>query len=314
MELRRELLLTIGVLVLLNILLAFGAIGLFIRMGPAIKQILEDNLASVAAGEEILAAFASGEGGVLPAHKRIQAEAALQAASANVTEPEEPEVLESVRGALPRAFEGEEEAVRRVVEGCQRLIRINRNAMHRVYREARRLERAGAWAAVFVGIVTLASSFGILSRFRRRLAAPLMELHEVLEGVRRGEQHRRCRAHEAPQEIVKVLHGVNLLLDARQRREGDRPRTSRLSGTERMALLELLDRMDGAAVVLNGQGQIVTANAAAMETLAGSRGRELREALQRLASSGESPQQDQIEVHRLRGRSGWLCRLHTPAF
>ena len=44
MQLRREFLVGLGTLVTLNILFAFGAIGLLLSMSPAIELILQENI------------------------------------------------------------------------------------------------------------------------------------------------------------------------------------------------------------------------------------------------------------------------------
>ena len=58
MRLQRDFLLSVGILVAFNILLAFGAIGLFTRMSPAIERILQENVYSTDAAEEMLALLA----------------------------------------------------------------------------------------------------------------------------------------------------------------------------------------------------------------------------------------------------------------
>ena len=63
MDLRRELITIIGLLVALCVLLAFGSLALFDRMGPAIDRILQANVYSITAAEEARVLVASaGEG------------------------------------------------------------------------------------------------------------------------------------------------------------------------------------------------------------------------------------------------------------
>jgi hypothetical protein len=107
MELRRELLLTIGTLVLLNLSLAFGAIGLFVRMGPAIERILQENVYSIIAVEEILTELADAGSAPLPPGARAQVNQALDNAKRNVTEEAERPVLIALKRNLPSAMDGE---------------------------------------------------------------------------------------------------------------------------------------------------------------------------------------------------------------
>ena len=221
MELRRELLLTIGTLVLLNLLLAFGAIGLFVRMGPAIERILQENVWSIMAAEEMLAEFAEA-GAPLTPEARARVGQALDNAKRNVTEEEERPVLAAVERALPSAMDGEPGARRQAIASLRQLIQINREAMRKVDEEARRLGSAGAWAGAFVGFLSFLLSVFVVVRLQKRFVRPLVDLYEVLEGAREGERLRRCRLEDAPLEVIQVTRAVNRLLDERlQRTQGD---------------------------------------------------------------------------------------------
>jgi len=215
MDLRREFLTTIGALVGLNILLAFGMIGLFVRMGPAIERILEDNLESIVAAEEMLAVIAEADTGGVKSAERERFETAWQRIRDNVTEPEEPAVLVAVERSVPGALDGDYAASVALVHDLRELISVNREAMRRADREAKRLGGAGAWAAVLVGFLSFALSLFIMSRLRRRLLTPLVDLHDVLEAAKTGDQFRRCRGSDAPAELRQVLEAVNHLLDER---------------------------------------------------------------------------------------------------
>jgi len=218
MELRRELLLTIGTLVLLNLFLAFGATGLFVRMGPAIERILQENVYSIIAAEEILAELADAGSAPLSAYARARVNQALDNAKRNVTEEAERLVLVALKRNLPSAMDGESDARRQAVTSVRQLIRINREAMHNVDEEARRLGGAGAWAAVFVGFLSFLLSVFVVIRLQKRFVRPLVDLHDVLEGARQGDRLRRCRLSDAPREIIQVMQSVNRLLDERLER------------------------------------------------------------------------------------------------
>lgn len=215
METRREILLSVGGLVLLNLLLAFGAIGLFVRMGPAIERILQENVTSIVAAEEILAAVAAAGGEALDPAARKRVRAAVERASRNVTEAQERPVLRRLGEQLPGALAGHAPARTRVVEELRSLIRINRQAMGRVDARARRLGAAGAWAAVLVGLLSFLLSLVVVARLQRRLVGPLSELFEVITASQGGDRLRRCSPGDAPREVVQVARAVNRLLDER---------------------------------------------------------------------------------------------------
>jgi methyl-accepting chemotaxis protein len=218
MELRRELVLTIGALVVLNLCLAFGAIGLFVRMGPAIERILQENVYSIAAAENMTAELALAGGAPLEPDARMRIERALAHAKRNVSEEQERPVLATLDRVLPSAIAGEPEGRRQAVVAVRQLIRINRVAMRNGSEEAWRLGGAGAWAAVFVGFLSFLLSIFVVVRLQKRFVRPLVDLHQVLESARRGDRYRRCRLADAPREVIQVTQAVNRLLDERLER------------------------------------------------------------------------------------------------
>jgi methyl-accepting chemotaxis protein len=216
MKLRTELLVYTALLAGLNLLLAFGAIGLFVRMGPAIERILRENVASIDAAEEILIEFATASGGMTP-EGRGRVETALKTIRTNVTEADESPVITRIEQRLDGAARGDAEARTAVIEDLRRLIAINRKAMTAVDEEARRLGAGGAWAAVFVGALSFGLSLLVIVLLRRRLLEPLLELHAVLAAARGGDRFRRCRAFDAAIEVKQAAQSVNTLLDERIR-------------------------------------------------------------------------------------------------
>ena len=150
MRLRTELAATVFGFLALNCLLAFAAIGLFGRMGPAIERILERNDATIAAAEDLLTTLAQAPLGPLDAAAEAALEAALLRAQGNITEPGEGPVLQRIEQVMPQAVAGKAEARQALTVEIRELIRINRDAMLTVDRQAQRLGRSGAWAAAVV--------------------------------------------------------------------------------------------------------------------------------------------------------------------
>lgn len=223
MELRRELTLATGTLVVVNLVLAFGSIGLFVRMGPAIERIIEENVVSIVAAETVLAELADAGGLAVSPVGREAIRRAIEQAKVNVTEAAEQPTLDVLERDVNAALEGDPVARKQVVSSLREIIHINRRAMEVADEDARRLGSAGAWAAVWVGFVSFLLSLLVLYRLNRRLVRPLLELHEVLEGSRQGERLRRCRPTDAPRELEQVAQAVNRLLDERLRRGAGPP-------------------------------------------------------------------------------------------
>lgn len=218
MELRRELLATLGAQLALNLVLAFGAIGLFVRMGPAIEYILEENMHSIVAAEEVLAEMVFATTAPLGPDASARVLEALERAKRNVTDTAERPVLDALELDLPLAIAGDPEARVRAGAKLRELIHINREAMHDADAEARRLGNAGAWAAVLIGIASFLLSLFVVVRFRERLVRPLVDLQQVFDEVRQGNRLRRCRvSDDTPRELQQVAVEVNKLLDERLR-------------------------------------------------------------------------------------------------
>lgn len=221
MDLRREIALTMLALVACSLLLAFGSIGLFVRMGPAIDRILQENAFSILAAEEILTELAQADDGPLKPRARSAIRDALTAAKSNVTEDSEPPVLEKLQASIPRVVEGDEQAKLQAVDLTRSLIQINWRAMRQAGDEAHRLGTAGAWAAFFVGLTSFLLSLLVVVRLQHRVVTPLVDLFVVLEEAREGDHHRRCHAGEAPREVLQVMESVNQMLDERLHRDDD---------------------------------------------------------------------------------------------
>ena len=310
MLLRRELILAIGSLVTLNLLFAFGVIGLLVRMGPAIERILLENVASVVAGEEILAELAAAGDAPLDEAARVRVRSALDRAKQSISEQAERPVIAAIEQEL-RAGNTEDPAVRRrIVASVRQLIEINRDAMIAVDEEARRQGLAGAWAAVMVGTLSFVSSLAILAAVRRRFMVPVLEMYDVLERTAGGDRYRRCRALDAPVEIRGVAHAINALLD--RVHTPVQPSEKEDTALDLEALALLLDQGPGAMVVVDDAGSIMHANAAALSVLAGELGPDVHAALARpedFTGEGATP------IRAVPGKAGhvYLCRLTGPA-
>lgn len=221
MELRRELFFAIGVLLALNVLLAFVSIGLFARMGPAIEGILHSKASRIAASEEILATLAEASVAAVAPYRQAKAIDAIAAAKRNASNPKERILLESMDMNLQAALAGDKRAIMLEIRSARQLIQMHRRVMHNMDRRAQQLGVAGAWAVVFMGFLSFVLSFVAIKRLARRVMAPMMELGNVLASVRQGDRYRRCQRREAPVEIAQIFRNINTLLDEKQTWQAD---------------------------------------------------------------------------------------------
>ena len=209
MKLRREASLGSSVLIALQIAIAGCAIVLLNRMTPAIGRIVDDNVYSEEAVEDMLAALA------MPAPiDEGRFEVAFERARNNVTEPTEPALLELVHLHRAAAFGGDAAALGIVIDALRGLGDVNRQSMSRADAAARQLGLTGAWAAALLG--ALAAGLGVLvqRRLRLRIEVPIDEVRATLARVRQHDLQARCPPNfQAPAEVQEIASAVNALLD-----------------------------------------------------------------------------------------------------
>ena len=133
-------------IVTFNLLMAFGAIGVFTRMTPAIAEIISNNERSLQACEEMLTALVMAthdSDDKKPEHLQKFA-LALERASNNVTEGEEPAALATIFSHYQRALNGNKQAIEMTTAAILTLSKINRDAMAAADKKAQQLGRGGA--------------------------------------------------------------------------------------------------------------------------------------------------------------------------
>lgn len=303
MRISDELRVWIGVLVTMQVLLAFGAVELLSRMSPAIERILQENVNSILAVEDMLAALSST--GVPEEERRGRFLEALARAQANVTEEGEDAVLERIVATHAAALAGDEGARRQLVEHLRHLGELNRISMWRANEQAQRLGAGGAWAVVLLGSCTLVFSLLAAARIRRRLLAPVSELHEVLQAVEAGERYRRYTRGGHPAEFEQIGTAVNRLLEERWSRAVEIQRE--LAALDRAALLHLIDQRPEPVMVVDQRGAIDALNPVARSLFDEDQGQRLRQWATRLARS-QPLAEEGVKAVELPGR-GWLCFL-----
>lgn len=201
-------------LVGLNLLMAVGTIAIFSRMAPAIAVIIERNERSLKSCEDMLALMAIiGSGSPFSPEQARLFQAAYDRAKANVTEPQEPEILKRMEPILPPLFQGAGTVRKEVVEAVVLLGKINRDAMTLADHRAQQLGRAGAWGVVFMALSVFLAGVIFIRNLTGRVVKPLEEIHAVIIAHRNGDTMRRCTGSELSQDVVAVFTGINELFD-----------------------------------------------------------------------------------------------------
>lgn len=304
MRIRDEIRLSVGTLLLVQVLTMVAAVGLLARMTPAIEQILEDNEKSIRAVEQMLVYLAEdpNDDPEREAARRRGFEAALAVAEGNITEDSELPVLDDISAHHEAALAHELDALELVRTRLRELGDINRQTMLDANDRAKRLGTAGAWALVFLGLVGLAGSIALMRRARVKLIEPVYELGAVLEACSSGDKYRRFAPGAGSREFHDVAEIINELVDEHFERGTQIWETS--AKLDRLALLTLLDRSERPTLICDPSGEVRAANEVALERLhAGDE--QLRAKLAALAR-GEAP--DGLDVEPL-DDDGWICRM-----
>jgi hypothetical protein len=299
----RRLVLSIAALLGIQLLTAFGAVVLLGRMSPAIEKIMLENVASAEAVEQMALALGEPE---IDAAARQRFFEALARAKGNVTESEEQPAIATLERVAPAAVAGEAVERREALAALATLGDVNRKAMHQADAAAAQLGTAGAWAAVFLGLLGLIASGVTIHRLELRVLAPLAEITRTVMAHRLGDRRRRCATALARGELELVMTTLNELFDYRERAAGaSRPGQPTID--DHALVIELLDERSEPALVVGGGGAVLRANRLALELLSGQDGARLRAALG-AAVRGEAPPELR-EIRQVGQSQQWLCVL-----
>jgi nitrogen fixation/metabolism regulation signal transduction histidine kinase len=300
MKLRRDLLISIGSLVALNLLSGLGTVALLSRMGPAIEHILETNVASLEGAERMLSILAMAGGEPATEVQQAQLAEALQRVHDNITEPGEQAVVARIQEGHRAALAGDAAARAAVVAALDELMAVNRGAMREEDRRAQRMATAGAWSVVFIALIGFVASLLVIRRLRRYIMEPLAELYATLEAVGKGDRFRRCTSFDAPAELKRIFQIVNQMLDEQERKRGHGS-----DACARQALMYLLEQQPRPAFVVDKRGHLIAANHPGLEQLESDRGERLRQHLARIPS-GDSRLFESVQ---LGDGESWYCEL-----
>lgn len=201
-------------LIAFNLLMALGSIWIFMRMAPAIEVIIDRNGRTLLAGEEMLASLAVISDDQTENKKLKETFTdALTRARHNITEMEEPGVIEMITREFPDAFDGNVSARRHTVSAIILLEKMNRDAMIKADIKARQLGYAGAWGIVFMAVAVFFAGMLLKRNISTHLLTPLEEIQAVVSAHQQGNTLRRFTGADLSRDNGNMFHGLNELLD-----------------------------------------------------------------------------------------------------
>lgn len=269
MKLRREARIGIGAIMVLQFALSMMTIALLSRMGPAIERILQENVRTEEAVEQMLAELSHAHTARAVPQEFSHA---LERASNNITEEEEKPLLEIIARKHILAFSGDAAAREEVIEALRDLGEVNRRSMSRADNRAKRLGQTGAWAAALLGAIALGLCVVIYQQLRLRIELPIEELRRTTHSLRQGNLQARCPKSDAPAEIKQISRDIDWLLDHSLRASAHEAPRERGESDLRRLLVYLLDAREEPIVVLDATGHRVASNRAALDMATPERG------------------------------------------
>lgn len=201
--------LSIWMLILFNLVLAFGSVWSFQRMNPAISSIYERNVKSLDACERMMQILTAEDVNI------DDFNAALQAARSNITEDGEAQAVQNIQNLTEDLQTGSKDARRLITREIITLTNCNKNAIRDAAKATQNMRQAGAWGIVFLTVLFFLIAIYFEQRLRRTLLMPLQEISDVMRANMQGDKFRRCNLLHASDDMKKLFEAVNSLLDRR---------------------------------------------------------------------------------------------------
>lgn len=316
MRLRDEIKLATVPIYFVLVAFVIGGTALLARMAPALDEVLSENVASVEASVEMLAALAHDDASNHDAERDFRA--AFERARSNVTVDGEGELIRKIEANMDLAFAGDPIARAATIDTLVELERLNVASMREASYGARRLGSAGT--AAILMFASIAIVVGIRSRRRlyRSIVNAVMELNATMrQAMEAQDSMRRVSATQCATELALVADGVNRLLDERARRRDDEVG---LSTVEKAALNRLLDRQPRPTMLVSRDGELLAASAEVLSAVHPDRLATVVESIRSAREARESMPAfpDWISSETI-GEVGWLLAfrdasaLHTHA-
>ncbi len=197
----------------LQLLLAAGAIGILMRMTPALSEIMDHSSITLDSCQEMLAVLAASDPDeeAITGDERFQA--ALLRASAAATSTDERQALDAIAAGATGALAGDPQQRQQTITAITNLANASRHSMQQAGTGAQRLGRAGAWGVVFMALITFTVSQIILLGLYRLAVEPVEEIRRVLTAHSHGDTLRRCTTGGQPIAVRSLFNDLNHMLD-----------------------------------------------------------------------------------------------------
>lgn len=263
MNVKLEIRVAVFGLLFLQLLTAVVALVLFGRTAPTVEKIIDENVRSLVAVEEMQQALIVHRAGVSDADSRERFTTALANAKDNITVEAERMSLRVIEGSWHAAFDGDEQSMMLVADSLSSLARHNRESISASSDASQRMATSAGWAVVVLAAIGL--GFGVLAvrRTNEQIVEPIREIYRSAEAYHRGDKLRRCNPSMLTAEFKVLADAFNALMDAQLVGARDLP-IARIPSW----INQVLDSYPTAMAVVNTHGDVLAANRQALDWLA----------------------------------------------
>lgn len=194
------------ILLICSTIITIAGIRGFLKLEPYINTLNSRNTQSLYYAEQMLSSIS--------VKKDLQRfEDNLEKAKNNVTEVGEEEILNKIALNYIPAFKGNKKIEDIKIDEITELSKINRLAMQRAGRIAKKTESVGIWIILFPSIFIWIIGLTILLRLKMTFIKPIQELNSVILDYNKGNKMRRCPSYTFSRDLQKLYDGINRILD-----------------------------------------------------------------------------------------------------
>ena len=194
------------ILLICSTIITLAGIRGFLKLEPYINTLNSRNTQSLYYAEQMLSSIS-----VKKDLNRFKDN--LEKAKNNITEVGEEEILNKIADNYIPAFKGNKKIEDIKIDEIAELSKINRLAMQRAGRTAKKTESVGIWIILFPSIFIWIIGFTILARLKRTFIEPIQELNDVISDYNKGNEMRRCPSYTISKDLQKLYDGINRILD-----------------------------------------------------------------------------------------------------
>ena len=176
------------------------------KLEPYINALNSRNTQSLYYAEQMLSSISAKKDLTVFEHN-------LEKAKNNITEVGEEEILNKIADNYILAFKGNRKVEEEKIDEITELSKINRVAMERAGRIAKKTENVGVWVILFPSIFIWIIGLTILASLKRTFVKPIQELNNVILDYNKGNKMRRCPSYTTSKDLQKLYDGINRILD-----------------------------------------------------------------------------------------------------